>query len=705
MKTLKRLNVLALSTLSALALAACNNNGGGSQDDDDGYVVPVITEAYARGDDKAIYNDVLGQYASFAAEAKGIEDDDERFVKYAESEAWLLNSGVFNPTTTQGGNYAITRVAPRTVPYANWGNDDDRLKTMVVVDAPNKFITSEERAELIELWKAARAGGAAYDPKAYLSGKGYSFATTYQTTYSTAPATLDVLNTSEQSDTEVLVNCIDGLLEYDNLGVLQPNIATSYDVSADGLTYTFHLREDAKWFTSNGDVYANVVADDFVAGFQHMLDAAAGLEFLVDGVVAGAHEYLGGGSFEDVGVKAVDDHTFQFKLVAKESFFVSRLTYSCFMPMNRAFFLSKGGAFGVEEYKAASAKETYKYGNVADASNALYNGAYIPGAIVEKSEISLRKNPNYFLADKANFSTIKWVYDDGSNPDALYNAAVSGTYAGIGLGVASGLLAKAKADGNFDKYHYVADTTTTTYLAGYNVNRGTFDTGSVKSTQNNQEKTYTHYAMQNIFFRKALQFAWDRKTFNAVSVGEELAALSLRNMYTKPDFLSLSKDVTDSHGYTFKQGTQYGDLVQHYCNVIGLPINTADGQDGWYNPDVALGYMKKAVGQLKAEKKWGGKIKIDVTYYGASASQTANANAYKTIIEKTLGKYVEVCLNNAETTADFYACGYRAKNGEAGNFDVFYGSGWGPDYGDPSTYLDTFLGGGAGYMTKIVGLY
>ena len=48
---------------------------------------------------------------------------------------------------------------------------------------------------------------------------------------------------------------------------------------------------------------------------------------------------------------------------------------------------------------------------------------------------------------------------------------------------------------------------------------------------------------------------------------------------------------------------------------------------------------------------------------------------------------------------------YISADGKAGNFDMFYGSGWGPDFGDPCTYLDTFLGYGAGYMTKVIGLF
>jgi len=694
MKTLKKLSVFSLASVSLLALGAC---GQGPK--------------YERGDDEEIYAEVLGPYEKLAAEAKKIKDDDARFVKYAEAEANLLNSGAFIPTTTQGGNYAITRVAPRTVPYAKWGNDDDRLKTMVVVDGTD-FIKKETRAALLAAWQLARAGGAEYNPKLILTAAGYTqFKNTYQTTYQTAPATLDILNTSEQSDTEVLVNCIDGLLEYDNLGILRGNLAIThasglpYELSEDGKTYTFTIRDDAKWFTANGDVYGDVTGDDFVASFQHMLDAQAGLEFLVDGVVKGASEYLSGeGKFEDVGV-AADGKKFSITLIEPESFFPSRLTYSCFMPMNRAFFESKGGVFGIKEFAEASASESYKYGNVADNGNMIYNGAFLPSNIVEKSNITLARNANYFNNAKNNFNELKWVYDDGSQPDNLYTAACNGTYAGIGLGVASGLLAKAKADGNFDKFGYVADTTTTTFLCGFNLNRGTFETGSVKTTQSGQEQIDAHNAMQNINFRKALQYGWDRATWNAISVGEELGALSIRNMYTDPNFLTLGKDVTGADGHVFKQGQTYGDLVQYFTDKLGMGIKVADSQEGWYNAAKAREFMAKAKEELEAANQWHGKVKLDVTYYGASKAQVANAEGYKKLIEGILGDFVEVCLNNAETTADFYACGYRAKNGESGNFDVFFGSGWGPDYGDPSTYLDTFLGGGAGYMTKIVGLF
>ena len=137
---------------------------------------------------------------------------------------------------------------------------------------------------------------------------------------------------------------------------------------------------------------------------------------------------------------------------------------------------------------------------------------------------------------------------------------------------------------------------------------------------------------------------------------------------------------------------------------MGNPVDIHDGVNGWYFPDEAKAYLEKAKEELGDTVTY--PIQIDVVYYSANDVQVAQGNAYKKVIEDCLGaENVQVNLVEATTPDDFYACGYRASNGEAGNFDMFYGSGWGPDYGDPSTYLDTFLGAGAGYMTKVVGLY
>ena len=487
-----------------------------------------------------------------------------------------------------------------------------------------------------------------------------------------------------------------------------PACAESWSVSDDGLVYTFNIRKGASWSTSEGTVYAEVKAKDFEAGFHHMLDAQAGLEWLVEGVIEGVSEYLyGGGKWDAVGYKAVDDYTLQVTLCAPTSYFMTMLTYSCFAPICESFYLAHGGVFGIEEYAAAQADTNkYTYGKSTDVSSQVYNGAFLLQQLNDASIIKVVRNPNYYDPASVKLDSITWIYDNGENMAQFYKDVCDGVYAGCSLTAASGTLDWAKADGNFEKYNYISDTTSTSYFKGLNLNRGTFAlaSGACASTKTEEQKIDTETAMMNKNFRKALCFAWDKATQNATSRGADLATTNLRNMYTHPEFVQLAEDVTDANGKKFVAGTMYGEMVQYYLDQMGCPVTVKDGVDGWYHPEEAKKYLELAKKELGNSVTW--PIVIDDVYYGPSASQVAQANAYKQSIEGVLGaENVTVNLIEATTSADFYACGYRASNGEAGNFDIFYGSGWGPDYGDPCTYLDTFRGNGAGYMTKVIGLF
>ncbi len=705
-KLLKR----GLALTAAMSLAACSGTASTTG------TTPATTSGsettatpsdvtYERGDDDDIYDEVLGEYESLMAKADSSESVDERFVLFAQAEAELLDSAVMIPTTTQGGAYTLSRVAPRTIPYVQWGNDDDRVKGLVISD---DFITPDEREELLDIWSKAVAGEGEYDPAAYLTGKGHKLTTNYTTTFSTAPVTLDWLNTSSQSDTEITVNTVDGLVEYNNLSQMTPALAEDWSVSDDGTVYTFNIRQGVKWYTSEGTEYADVTANDFVAGFRHMLDAKAGLEWLVDGVIVGATDYYnGGGSFDDVGYKAVDDYTLEITLEKPISYFMTMLTYSCFLPICDSFFQAHGGVYGVDELAERSADtNSYTFGKSEDVASQVYCGPFLVQKLQKDSEIYLVKNPNYYKSEDVTLDSIKWVYDNGENPDAFYNDVINGTYSTVTLGIANGLLDKAKTDGNFDKYAYVSETTSTTYFGGLNVNRGTFalEAGTVASKKNEQQKIDTVTALRNKNFRKALQYSFDKAKYNAVSRGDDLATTNLRNMYTHPEFVTLSEDTTDADGHTFPAGTFYGELVQYYCDQLGTGIDVSDGVNGWFQPDVAKECLEAAKEELGDSVSF--PIIIDVVYLSSNDTITAQANTYKKVIEENLGSdNVTVNLIEATTSDDYYASGYRASNGEAGNFDMFYGSGWGPDYGDPSTYLNTFLGAGAGYMTKVIGLY
>lgn len=714
----KALNsVLALTAVAAslVTLASCGNSGSN--------LVKNNKNWYALFGDKTSYDLVLGDFNDLYSEARDILDDnDERFVKMAEAEAELLASGVFVPTTTQGGAYTVSRVVPRTVPYVQWGVDVDRLKSAIVVD---KFITKADRAALIEKWQDAREGEAGADysyaaVKSWLASKGYTVQNVYKSSFSTAPQTWDALATSRQNDTEQIIWGLDGLVEYDNLGQQQPAIADALpEVSADGKTYTFTINANkatkATWVSSAGQKYADVVADDFVAGFQHMLDASGGLEYLVDGVVKGVHEYLAGtGSFDNVGVKA-NGNKLTITLVDPLPYFETMLTYNIFFPMNRAYFQSKGGVFGVKEFANAKSSSSYTYGKSKD--DILYNGAFLCSEVTANNAIKYTKNNSYYNPGIVNLTSAEYKYDDGSDPKGSFDATIAGDYAGTGLSSSTLPFAETttyEGKNLFSDYAYISDTTATTYFGGWNLNRRTFalSNGNVASPKTNEEARAYATAIVNRNFRNALAHSFDRKTYNAVSRGANLAEANLRNMYTSPNLVSLNEDFTYQIGnenVTFGKGSTYGQLVQKFIDKkYNGEFNVADGKDGWYNPTLAKSYLEKAITELDAGV-FAEPIKIDVEYYAASVVQKGQAEATKASFEEALTlngrKYVEVNLVEATTTDDYYEAGYYAPTGADADYDLFYGSGWGPDYGDPSTYLDTYLPDGLGYMTKVNGLW
>lgn len=671
-------------------------------------------------DDAGVYKDALGEFEKLLneAEAASVTDQDERYVRMAKAEAALLDSGVMIPTTTRGGTYAITRIAPHTVAFTYSGNDDDRLRNLVLTEGNDEksLISKEHRAELMAQWEKATKGEGEYTAasvKAYLEGKGYTISKKHQTSWATAPETLDVLNTSAQADSETLCNVVEGLVEYDNLGVLHATGPQAWEVSEDGKTYTFSVPENNPWVDNQGKVvstYGNVTAQDYVTGFQHMLDAKAGLEWLVDGVIKGVHEYLGEKEtdFNKVGFKA-QDGKIVVELEQPEAFFPTRLSYTMFSPVNRQFFESQGGVLGKKEFAEKKGKDDYKYGKVNKPESVLYCGAFYMdthSASGQSGEIIIKKNTHFFKAEETTLDEVKWVYDAGENLDQTFNSCINGNYSGIGLTGAN--LQKAKDRGIFDSKAYITDTESTTFFGGVNLHRQTYGLSgrAVRSKKTVAQAEFWQKAVLNKNLRKAIVHSFDKATYNAVSVGEDIKNTSLRNMYTKPDFVSLSKDVT-LDGQTFNRGTPYGDVCQYYLEQLGAKVDVEDGKDGWYKPEEAKKYLEKAKEELaKAGVKWDKGASIEVVYLSTAANSTAQAKAYQQKFNEVFKDAgIKVTLIEAKTSEDFYKVGYRAANGAALGADLFYGSGWGPDYADPSTYLDTFKPNGDGYMTRVIGLW
>lgn len=670
-----------------------------------------------------VYDSALGEFFAAYEVATEQKSDAMRYAMMAIAEAKLLESGVFLPLSANGGNYAISSLVPNSTPYALWGNDADRLWSALVTTTP---IRAVDRAHLKEAWARLRGSGEYYAyAKDYLEKQGYTRKNVYCVGYASDPQTWDVHATSKSADAEALVHTYAGLYEYDCEGVLQPALAESYTVSNDGKIYTFTLRRGVSFVDSQGNPVGEVRAEDFVAGFVHMLDTLGGLEYLVQGVIKNADAYVNGtlSDTQELGVRAIDDYTLEYTLEEPTSYFMTMLGYGVFAPLCRSYYVSKGGAFGT----GWNASKDYVYGIGPD--HIAYCGPFRVTGHTAKTKTVYQKNNAYFDVDRVTLDRFERLYDDGTDVMKGYNDQRAGLLDSVTLNASSIVTAKNQTEGGksrFALYAFTEPTAATTYNAFFNLNRRSYanadDPKSAISSMSERERLFSNAAMRNQSFRLALALSQDRSAYNAQKVGEELKLSSLRNSYTPGTFVFLDEDVTVPIGYrlvSFPKGTPYGAIVQAQLDADKIPIRvfdpeadggvgSSDGFDGWFSEEKAREYFKKALGELRqigvvATKEM--PIALDLPTYTGSEIFLNRANVFKQCVERASGGLVRVNLVRCPTNADWYRAGYYCGLGNEMNYTVYDVSGWGPDYGDPSTYLDTMLPDYRGYMTKMLGLF
>lgn len=238
-----------------------------------------------------------------------------------------------------------------------------------------------------------------------------------------------------------------------------------------------------------------------------MMDAQGGLEYLIEGVIKNASQYISGEitDFSQVGVEATDDYTVVYTLEEPCTYFNTMLSYSIFAPMSRAFYESQGGKFGAEYDSSAS---DYLYGKGPDSI--AYCGPYVVTNATEKNTIVFKANESYWNKDNINIKTVNWLYDDGADVTKWYNDAKNGTVDWVALSPATTVT--AKNDELFDTYGYVADTDSSSFMNFYNINRAAYanvnDNTTGASEKSEEEQARTVAAMQNVHFRRAFPSVW-----------------------------------------------------------------------------------------------------------------------------------------------------------------------------------------------------
>lgn len=457
-----------------------------------------------------------------------------------------------------------------------------------------------------------------------------------------------------------MTNGVDGLMETDKYGNLVPSVAEDWSVSQDGLTYTYKIRKGVKWYTSDGEEYADVTAKDFVTGLKHAADSKAGALYLVQDSIAGLSDYLSGADkdFSKVGVKAIDDHTLQYTLKRPEPYWNSKTTYGLLFPVNADFLKTKGKDFG---------KST-------DPTSILYNGPFLLKSLTAKSSIELTKNENYWDKKNVHFDAIKLTYDDGSDPESLERSFTDGAYSIARVYPMSSNYASVEKKYK-DNIFYTAAGASTSAMS-VNIDRQSYKYTAKKT---DAEKTSTKKALLNKDFRQSINFAIDRTVYQSQVNGKDGAAKAIRNLFVPYDFVSAG-DKT------------FGDLVTEKMSSYGdewSGVNFADGQDGLYNAEKAKTEFSKAKEALQGEGVQF-PIHLDLPVDQSSKLNVSQAQSLKQTIEKSLGNDNVVIDINQLSSDDMQNATLNAPNAAAEDWDISNGVVWSPDYQDPSTYLNIF---------------
>ena len=494
---------------------------------------------------------------------------------------------------------------------------------------------------------------------------------TYSSTFSANPTTFNYLLDYYADNTAVITNLVDGLLENDSYGNLIPALAEDWSVSADGLTYTYKLRKDAKWYTADGEEYASVKAQDFVAGIKYAADNKGQAMDLIQNSIKGLNDYVTGvtNDFSTVGVKALDDYTVEYTLTRPEPYWNSKTTNSILFPVNEEFLKSKDKDFGT-----------------LTPDSILYNGPYLLKDFTSKSSIEYVKNPHYYDHDKVTIEKVKLAYFDGSDQEMTIRNFENGAYSIAGVYPNSSNYAKTKEKYQDNIVYSLQDKTS--WYFNFNVNRKTYN-HTAKTTDEQKKSAQT--AILNKNFRQAINFGIDRTAYSAQSNGEEAASKTLRNTLVPPTFVQVGDK-------TFGEVTA-SKLVNYGTEWSG--INLADAQDAYFNKEKAQAKFAEAKKELEAQGVTF-PIHLDVPVDQTNKNAVSGMNSVKQILETVLGSDNIVIDVQQLSTDDFGNVAFLAPNPAARDYDLNF-DGWVGDYQDPSTYLDPF-NAETGFYLKIFGL-
>ena len=475
----------------------------------------------------------------------------------------------------------------------------------------------------------------------------------YRVLYSGEVSSLNYLTTATTNEFAVAANVIDTLVEYDNLGQVKPSLAESWEVSEDGLTWTFKIRQGAKWVDGNAQPVADVTANDFVDAAKYVLDAAnaSATANILYSVIEGAEAYFAGTStpkegetpapkteWETVGIKALDDYTLQYTLTNPVPYFLSMTTYVCFMPVYGPFLAEKGAEFGL-----ATGTDTL-----------LYNGAYYISEFKPQESRIYTKNPTNWDAEHVYIEQINMAYNKEAvtvSSDMYRRGELDS--ASIDNQIAREWLMNPETA---DLIRPVRQTGFYTHFYAYNF-KPEFD--AVYEPEN------WKIAVNNENFRKAIFYGFDRVKLTLVGEPDNPESI-MHYGITPPNFV-------DYNGLDY---VKMGDMAP--WTELGK---------GAFDEPKAKEFAAKAKEELAAAGATF-PVKVLTVYHPSYNTWADQAQVLEQQLEALLGEDFIDIIVEAGPAQNFLS--EVRRSGKYALMDC----NWGPDYADPETFTDPFKRGG-----------
>ncbi len=478
------------------------------------------------------------------------------------------------------------------------------------------------------------------------------------TTWETTAREMETFNIHASqlaNDLNVLVNCIDGLLTNDNHGALVPNAAKSWSSEDGGQTWTFVLNEGMNWVDKDGNVKAEVVAEDWLTGLEWVLNfaknGASNTSMPMEMIVGAADYYnytktlaetdeaaakaLGLDKFlEMVGVSAPDKYTLVYKCLDKLTYFPSVATYNCLYPLSAKLVEE----VGVDGYKAITWETLW------------YSGAYTITSYIHQNEKVLTAAPNYWNKDAKRFDTvtIKMI----ESLDVGFNLFQTGELDHIQLTASN--LSTVYNSSSHEFHDYLAEARPTKYSYQMHL---VYD----KNNEDGSDDVNWNTAIANTAFRLSWYYGLDLTPY--------LARTNAINPLNCQNFCYTGNAVAVN-----SKGIDYTQLVR---DEIGLQYAT--DKYARADADKAAAYKAQAIEELTAK---GVTFPVEIDYYIKGDSQTAKDSA------DTLAQVFSDCLGDDYVKLNILTyISSQTNEVRKPQLASMYINGWGADFSDPINFL------------------